>query len=63
MELCRKQGVSHIQVDNIKFKLNDELPATAPELKTEPASNNIPTPDAYTEEQILMWSSSGPSEQ
>lgn len=52
VQMCNKHGVSDIEVDGIKLKLNG-----APDAKNGTTSNDkIETPDQYTDEQILMWS-------
>lgn len=52
LKLCRKQGVEHIKIDNIELKLSDMV-ENRQEAKN--ATADIST-QAYTEEQILNWS-------
>lgn len=56
LKLCREQGVSDIEIDNIKLKLNDIPEAKSEQLKSTDTAN-AQTSDAYTPDQILMWSS------
>lgn len=54
VKMCNKHGIGDISVDGISMRLNG-----APDLKTEQTSGSdkIATPDEFTPEQILMWSS------
>lgn len=53
LAICRKRGVSSIEIGNVKLHLTDELP-TKPNSEQ---SKEAPSSDLYTEEQILNWSS------
>ena len=69
MVLCRKRGVKSITLDGITFVMSDEEPVTykskldpqiVPGLEESVYTQNehlkIETPDALTQEQLLMWS-------
>lgn len=65
IKLCRQLGVDAIEVDNVKFGLGPEPVTYKPYTATQQAAfttdgtpdlPNIKTPDALTEEQMLMWS-------
>lgn len=55
VKMCNKHGVSSITVDGVTMQLSGP-----PDLKTEQSlsGDGIKTPDQFTPEQILMWSSS-----
>jgi hypothetical protein len=52
VKMCNKHGVSNIEVDNIKLKLDGP-----PELKTELQSNDQSnTEKLFSDEDLLFWS-------
>jgi len=53
VKMCNKHGVRNITVDGISMLLDGP-----PDLKTEEskAADPIKTPDAYTDEDVLLWS-------
>jgi hypothetical protein len=55
IKLCRKEGLSAIEVDGVKLELGD---APVRKLKTEQQEpvNEMPQ---YTEDELLTWSSNG----
>lgn len=50
LKVCRKQGVESIKVDGLEIKLGD-LEVKNPTASTEPEIQQ-----AYTDEQLLNWS-------
>lgn len=68
MIICRKRGIAAIEIDGIKFTLNDSVPTPAPKATHKPATDieaylqgqigpdvKIPT-DGPTPEQLLFGS-------
>lgn len=52
VKMCNKHGVSNIEIDGIKLKLDGP-----PELKTELQSNDqSSTAKPFTDEDLLFWS-------
>jgi hypothetical protein len=52
--MLNKHGVTNITVDGISLQLSGE-----PQADVKQEDKSLPqTPDAYTDEQILMWSAS-----
>lgn len=55
IDLCRRKGVTSIELDGIKMHINDyETPS---KLKTEEAKEE--TTHGLSEEDLLMWSAGG----
>lgn len=54
--MCRKEGVQSIEVDGVRLELGDA--PVSKKLKSEQSepTNEMP---AYTEEELLTWSSNG----
>lgn len=58
IQLCRKQGVKVIKIDNMELTLSDDLP-TKPgkkQLAPQPQTPSIFESDSLTDEQLLDWS-------
>lgn len=53
LKVCRKQGVTSIEVDSIKLVL---LEAPEPKVGTV-SKDDVKTPDTYSDEDMLFWSS------
>lgn len=58
IKLCRKAGVSSIEVDGVKLAISEQ-PKRARKGK---ASNASPTVESLTEEELMFWSASSPTE-
>jgi hypothetical protein len=57
VRMCRKQGVSSVEVDGIKLVMGDE-PERATKANSE-ISKDATDESMYDEEQLLMWSAAG----
>lgn len=58
IQLCRKQGVKVIKIDNMELTLSDDLP-TKPgkkQVAQQPQAPSIFESDSLTDEQLLDWS-------
>lgn len=55
VKLCRKLGVEAIEVDGVKLSLG-EAKKRSRKPTSERETEQIESPDALTEEQLLMWS-------
>lgn len=53
LKLCRKQGVTSVQIDGIYLRLGDLPDSKTPETPKE----DVKTEDTYTEEELMFWSS------
>jgi hypothetical protein len=55
MLLCRKQGISSIEVDGVKLVLGD-APAKAPQARSLQTPEPDLTPSTPDESELLFWS-------
>lgn len=60
IDLCRKKGIKSLKWEGIELELNQEAPLSPykqRKLKASKAEESIQTPDVYSEEDLLYWSS------
>ena len=55
IDLCRKKGISNIEVDGVKFEMGDPPPSNYK--KRQGRAEKQPETRQYSEEDILFWSS------
>lgn len=57
IKTCRATGISKIEVDGVKLELGDEPVEQSMSNDASVSTDKIDTGKAYTEEEMLTWSS------
>lgn len=57
IKMCRKHGVRNIEVDGVKMLIDAPDEHVAESSQSRNTADNVKSPDQYSDEDIMFWSS------